>query len=393
MCWSRWVRSITSPLRRLPLTREDLAIMTARANKWGCIIGAWFGMAAGLISWLSVAGALNDGLITVDTTYQDRKSTRFYHLANLTDIQADAMLAGSLSSICSGALIATISSCIWPENYDFADTRAMHAPVSSSVIESESDGGDGAEKKTASPGCDLEAAEPTESATASVNLGRSLITDSAAPLRVTDSKVLTPAEPIDFEGLTRDFNFARKFSLSMVLLLCILVSSHPAPLKCTRMLIHFRQSRSLCLCSSPHTSTLGKGSSPGLRSRSALSSVSHLWNSPLLRVKRKLIPLILQMAHLRRSCTRSGSLAARSRRLESPLRGMWGESAMYNRHGPATKNLVDAGEVRWGAELVAQRDLRNGDGKCNWYVPIGTERLGCVGQVGVQFKYSSVLVE
>ena len=66
---------------------------------------------------------------------------------------------------------------------------------------------------------------------------------------------------------------------------------------------------------------------------------------------------------------------------------------MYNRHGPATKNLVDAGEVRWGAELVAQRDLRNGDGKCNWYVPIGTERLGCVGQVGVQFKYSSVLVE
>lgn len=115
-----------------------------------------------------------------------------------------------------------MSSYIWPENYDFAETRAMHAPTPSIVVDVGSGETTGEEKKTTNPDeVDSEKATPSESATTSVNIRTSSV---LTPLRSFANVSCSKAEPIDFEGLTKDFNFAVKFSVGMALLLIILVS-------------------------------------------------------------------------------------------------------------------------------------------------------------------------
>ena len=60
------------------------------------------------------------------------------------------MLAGSLASICTGAIISVSSTLIWPDNYDWAETRALGAPSSIVEITSEEQIPD-LEGKTTSP--------------------------------------------------------------------------------------------------------------------------------------------------------------------------------------------------------------------------------------------------
>ncbi|KAF8231010.1 urea transporter [Tricholoma matsutake] len=83
----------------------------SKANKWGCIGGAVVGLAAGLIAWLVTTSTLNGGVINVITTGGDYE-----------------MLAGNIASICVGGIIATASSLLWPDNYDWESTRAINAP-------------------------------------------------------------------------------------------------------------------------------------------------------------------------------------------------------------------------------------------------------------------------
>lgn len=87
-----------------------LAILTRRANKHGCIAGAWMGLLAGIGTWLGTTAALNDGVLSLDTTFQD-----------------ECMLAGNIAAIGVGAIISVGSSFIWPEDFDFAITRALNA--------------------------------------------------------------------------------------------------------------------------------------------------------------------------------------------------------------------------------------------------------------------------
>ncbi|KIK63988.1 hypothetical protein GYMLUDRAFT_161914 [Collybiopsis luxurians FD-317 M1] len=86
-----------------------LCITWSKANKWGCIIGSLAGFAAGLIAWLVTTSALYGGAINVT-------------------VQNFPMLAGNLASIGLGGIIATVTSIIWPDNFDFEITRAINNP-------------------------------------------------------------------------------------------------------------------------------------------------------------------------------------------------------------------------------------------------------------------------
>ncbi|KAF9559110.1 urea transporter [Agrocybe pediades] len=92
-----------------------LCITWSKANKWGCIGGSVAGFAAGVIAWLVTTSTLNDGVINVVTSGGDFE-----------------MLAGNLASIGVGAIVSTVASLIWPEDYDFASTRAINKPAPAS---------------------------------------------------------------------------------------------------------------------------------------------------------------------------------------------------------------------------------------------------------------------
>ncbi|GAA5836672.1 hypothetical protein JCM3766R1_006985 [Sporobolomyces carnicolor] len=85
-------------------------IMWRKANKIACMTAALLGCALGVTAWLVTASALNGGSVTIATTQQDYP-----------------MLTGSVTSIGVSIIISTLGSLIWPENYSFDDTRALHA--------------------------------------------------------------------------------------------------------------------------------------------------------------------------------------------------------------------------------------------------------------------------
>ncbi|KAF9787824.1 urea transporter [Thelephora terrestris] len=89
-----------------------LAITWSKANKWGCIGGSIAGFIAGIVAWLVTTATLNNNVINVTTSGGDYE-----------------MLAGNLAAIGVGGIIATASSYLWPEDFDFEITRAINAPV------------------------------------------------------------------------------------------------------------------------------------------------------------------------------------------------------------------------------------------------------------------------
>ncbi|KAJ3510462.1 hypothetical protein NLJ89_g4658 [Agrocybe chaxingu] len=89
-----------------------LCITWSKANKWGCIGGSVAGFVAGVIAWLVTTAKLNDNVINVVTSGGDYE-----------------MLAGNLASIGVGAIVAVVSSIIWPDNFDWETTRAINVPA------------------------------------------------------------------------------------------------------------------------------------------------------------------------------------------------------------------------------------------------------------------------
>ncbi|KAF7377971.1 Urea transporter [Mycena sanguinolenta] len=158
-----------------------LCITWRKANKIGCIVGAVAGFAAGVIAWLVTTSTLNGGVINVTTSGGDFE-----------------MLAGNLASIGVGAIIATASSYMWPEDYDFETTRAINKPTPIEEIQNVDE----------RPSMEKKEKEKTPS-----------VADSFDAAEVEDE--------LDPVALGKAFRFAAWSSLGLLLVLIILI---PLPL-------------------------------------------------------------------------------------------------------------------------------------------------------------------
>ncbi|EPQ58324.1 solute symporter family transporter [Gloeophyllum trabeum ATCC 11539] len=103
-----------------------LTICWKKQTKVAAITGAIVGCASGILAWLLTAAYTNDGVLSVATTGQEYAS-----------------VAGSLASICMGA-ICTVGISLWnPDDFDWEITRAINrvpeqgASSSSSTVDEE----------------------------------------------------------------------------------------------------------------------------------------------------------------------------------------------------------------------------------------------------------------
>ncbi|KJA22557.1 hypothetical protein HYPSUDRAFT_652941 [Hypholoma sublateritium FD-334 SS-4] len=162
-----------------------LCITWSKANKWGCISGAIAGFVAGIVAWLVTTSTLNGGVINVVTSGGDFE-----------------MLAGNLASIGVGAIVAVVSSLIWPDDFDWETTRAINMPsrgtgkTDEKVADSDSD-----DKKRAAS-----------------------VKESVAGDSFSGSEEEDELDPV---ALTKAFKFATYSSLALFVVLILLI---PLPL-------------------------------------------------------------------------------------------------------------------------------------------------------------------
>ncbi|KAJ3712950.1 urea transporter [Lentinula raphanica] len=171
-----------------------LCITWSKANKWGCIVGSVVGFFAGLLAWLVTTGTLYEGVIDVTVRFA-------YNYP---------MLAGNLASIGVGGLIATVTSLIWPDDFDFDITRAINNP-SARMSSDES-------KET----------RPEDRFEEEGEERKEEVRESEAPSFVANSTIPTDEqEELDPVKLEAAFRFAAWSSLGLLLVLIILI---PLPL-------------------------------------------------------------------------------------------------------------------------------------------------------------------
>ncbi|GAA5910909.1 hypothetical protein JCM8208_006685 [Rhodotorula glutinis] len=85
-----------------------MGVMWSRANGRVCTTAALCGTSSGIIGWLVSTKCLY-GAVTIETTFNDYP-----------------MLTGNVLSFCVSGLIAFFGSLVWPEHYDWVETRALH---------------------------------------------------------------------------------------------------------------------------------------------------------------------------------------------------------------------------------------------------------------------------
>ncbi|GAA5946717.1 hypothetical protein JCM3765_000360 [Sporobolomyces pararoseus] len=105
-----WLYNATGIMVSSSVLPIAFCVMWRKANRIACITATLVGCGLGVTIWLVTAATLNGGSVTIATTQQDY-----------------AMLAGSCTSFGLSVIISTTGSLIWPENYSFDDTRALHA--------------------------------------------------------------------------------------------------------------------------------------------------------------------------------------------------------------------------------------------------------------------------
>ncbi|GAA5938333.1 sodium:solute symporter family protein [Sporobolomyces koalae] len=110
-----WLYNATGILVASAVLPIAFCIMWRKANKIACMTAALGGLALGVTSWLVTASALNGGSLTIATTQQD-----------------NPMLAGSSVSLGLSMIISITGSLLWPEDYSFDETRALHAHAEAS---------------------------------------------------------------------------------------------------------------------------------------------------------------------------------------------------------------------------------------------------------------------
>lgn len=182
-----------------------LAIMSTRANKWGCIGGAWSGLFAGLIAWLVTTATLNDGEISIATTGADYP-----------------MLAGNLASLGTGVIVSVLSTLIWPENCDFTlvqekirNAAGLSGPVF--VEKSAANSMDGANSPEMEQG--KEGKDGSESPKDQAHT--TIVREEEGP------EIVLAGTGESLHDLDKAFRFAAYFSVSLAVILLILI---PLPL-------------------------------------------------------------------------------------------------------------------------------------------------------------------
>jgi len=178
-----------------------LAIMSTRANKWGCIGGAWSGLCAGLTAWLVTTATLNDGEITIATTGADYP-----------------MLAGNLASLGTGVIVSVIATLIWPENCDFAlvqeKIRSSNGKSGPIFVEKTSMDGGGHSSSEGEQGKE----------------GTDTPKDPASTTVVKEeegAEIVIAGTGESLHDLDKAFRFAAYFSVSLAIILLVLI---PLPL-------------------------------------------------------------------------------------------------------------------------------------------------------------------
>ncbi|KAL7413855.1 urea transporter [Mrakia frigida] len=171
-----------------------IALTWKKANRMGCTIAAMSGLVLAMVAWIVTAAKLNDGVITIDTLFQDY-----------------AMLAGNLVALGTGAIVSVTWSLISPEDFDFDITRSLNYVPESTVV-------------------DQEAISSAPTGTE----GKSPLDEKADPISASIERDGSENQPferdvpeIDFVGLNAAFKFALYWSLGLFTVLIILI---PFPL-------------------------------------------------------------------------------------------------------------------------------------------------------------------
>lgn len=180
-----------------------LAIMSTRANKWGCIGGAWGGLCMGLIAWLVTTATLNDGEISIATSGADYP-----------------MLAGNLASLGTGLIVSVVSTLIWPENCDFAlvqeKIRSASGKTGPVYVEKSSMDGDsstveGEQQQQSKEGTET----PKDPATTTI------------VKEEEGAEIVLAGTGESLHDLDKAFRFAAYFSVSLAIILLVII---PLPL-------------------------------------------------------------------------------------------------------------------------------------------------------------------
>ncbi|KAI0056361.1 urea transporter [Artomyces pyxidatus] len=170
-----------------------LCVTWSKANKWGCLAGAIVGFAAGIIAWLVTTSTLNGGVINVTTSGGDYE-----------------MLAGNLASIGVGGIIATVTSCIWPEDFDFNSTRALNVSTQPHMAHTK--------------GTDLDSKQDEKRDSADEKRNSSDIQSVAIE---DEEPIVEPDPDLDPVALDKAFQFAAWSSLILTIVMLIVI---PFPL-------------------------------------------------------------------------------------------------------------------------------------------------------------------
>lgn len=183
-----------------------LAIMSPRANKWGCIGGAWSGLCAGLIAWLVTTASLHDGELSIATTGADYP-----------------MLAGNLASLGTGVIVSVLSTLIWPENCDFAlvqeKIRSASGKTGPVYVEKGSSLDDGS-RSADEDDSGMQSPKKEDGIEGPKEVGNATVREEGAEIVLAETGE-------SLHDLDKAFRFAAYFSVTLAVILLVLI---PLPL-------------------------------------------------------------------------------------------------------------------------------------------------------------------
>jgi hypothetical protein len=172
-----------------------LCISWKKCNGTGAVVGAIVGFVAAIAGWIGITHSLNDGVVTVDTTFGDYE-----------------MLTGNLLAIGVGGLVTIGWSLVRPANFDWNITRAINCKVDNS-LDRNSD--------TASvPDLENDSSSPTDSPKEKEKDAYPVVPTTPPVEETSESDAEQPL-------LQRSFRFASIAALSLTL---ILIFAIPLPL-------------------------------------------------------------------------------------------------------------------------------------------------------------------